>query len=233
MLRIADPIILNIPVIENNDDIVNIETYPEIKSNAWHEIPILNFRHQHHTYVRKTVAEMLVDAQSRMPAGWHIKLIEGHRSEALQQRLFDFLHAQRQKDYPHLSEAELFDITTEVVSPVTNQDGSKNVFPHGTGAAVDIKLVDNDGHEIELGPFPEEDNTIDPHSFHTHANNVPTEQKEKRAFLCQLMSEVGFVNYPFEWWHYSFGDRYWAYHRNHDFALYDLIEPRKGGDSLF
>jgi D-alanyl-D-alanine dipeptidase len=24
------------------------------------------------------------------------------------------------------------------------------------------------------------------------------------------MTEAGFVNYPLEWWHWSYGDKYWA-----------------------
>jgi D-alanyl-D-alanine dipeptidase len=24
------------------------------------------------------------------------------------------------------------------------------------------------------------------------------------------MESTGFVNYGYEWWHYSYGDRYWA-----------------------
>ena len=25
------------------------------------------------------------------------------------------------------------------------------------------------------------------------------------------MTATGFVNYPSEWWHWSYGDRYWAF----------------------
>jgi hypothetical protein len=28
------------------------------------------------------------------------------------------------------------------------------------------------------------------------------------------------INYPTEWWHYSYGDRYWAYHQNQPHAIY-------------
>ncbi|WP_326954540.1 M15 family metallopeptidase [Amycolatopsis sp. NBC_01286] len=28
--------------------------------------------------------------------------------------------------------------------------------------------------------------------------------------LIGAMSAGGFVNYPSEWWHWSYGDRYWA-----------------------
>jgi len=31
-----------------------------------------------------------------------------------------------------------------------------------------------------------------------------------RKVLLDVMKKNGFVNYPGEWWHYSFGDRMWA-----------------------
>ena len=32
----------------------------------------------------------------------------------------------------------------------------------------------------------------------------------RRELLINIMTKVGFVNYPLEWWHWSYGDRYWA-----------------------
>jgi len=34
--------------------------------------------------------------------------------------------------------------------------------------------------------------------------------RANRQLLCQVLSSVGLVNYPTEWWHWSYGDRYWA-----------------------
>jgi hypothetical protein len=33
---------------------------------------------------------------------------------------------------------------------------------------------------------------------------------ETRSQIAALLG-AGFVNYPPEWWHWSFGDKYWAY----------------------
>jgi D-alanyl-D-alanine dipeptidase len=38
--------------------------------------------------------------------------------------------------------------------------------------------------------------------------------------LVTAMTSVGFVNYAHEWWHYSYGDRYWAYATD-SAAIYD------------
>jgi len=37
------------------------------------------------------------------------------------------------------------------------------------------------------------------------------------------MEDQGFVNYPYEWWHYSYGDKYWGYVKNKT-AIYDTVE---------
>ncbi|MCZ0970531.1 hypothetical protein O1L55_01370 [Streptomyces albulus] len=31
-----------------------------------------------------------------------------------------------------------------------------------------------------------------------------------RALLGRALGGAGFVNYPSEWWHWSYGDRYWG-----------------------
>ncbi len=41
--------------------------------------------------------------------------------------------------------------------------------------------------------------------------------------MSAILSEAGFVNYPTEYWHWSYGDRYWAYMKKKPYALYGLI----------
>jgi hypothetical protein len=42
---------------------------------------------------------------------------------------------------------------------------------------------------------------------------------------------VGFVNYPTEWWHWSYGDRYWALATGAPAACYGPVN-RPGGGGL-
>jgi hypothetical protein len=35
-------------------------------------------------------------------------------------------------------------------------------------------------------------------------------QRANRRRLADALTAVGFVNYPEEWWHFSYGDRLWA-----------------------
>lgn len=38
--------------------------------------------------------------------------------------------------------------------------------------------------------------------------------------LNAALTAAGLVNYPTEWWHWSYGDRYWALATGADHALY-------------
>ena len=45
--------------------------------------------------------------------------------------------------------------------------------------------------------------------------------------LLSAASKVGLVNYGYEWWHYSYGDRAWAYVEKNEKAIYGLIDKDK------
>jgi D-alanyl-D-alanine dipeptidase len=42
------------------------------------------------------------------------------------------------------------------------------------------------------------------------------------------MEAEGFANYVREWWHYSHGDRYWAWRTGADKAMYGPVERTRG-----
>ncbi|WP_338682009.1 M15 family metallopeptidase [Streptomyces acidiscabies] len=44
--------------------------------------------------------------------------------------------------------------------------------------------------------------------------------RENRRVLGEALSTAGLVNYPTEWWHWSYGDRYWALVTGAPTALY-------------
>lgn len=50
------------------------------------------------------------------------------------------------------------------------------------------------------------------------------------AVLGTALASAGLVNYPSEWWHWSYGDRYWALATGTSSALYGPCPlPRQGG----
>ncbi|MAZ44399.1 MAG: D-alanyl-D-alanine dipeptidase [Legionellales bacterium] len=228
-LKIAAPEVLDIPIVESGEKLVDMRQNPFILTDNRYHVACLNTYSEEHGYVRETVAKMLEAAQLKMPNGWQLKLIEGFRSSRLQSLLFDTVFKYQAESQPELTEDQIFDRCLEMVSPIINADGSNNVPPHCTGAAVDIKVFDKNGIEVNLGQFPEEDLSLPPESFRTYSKTVPEEQQFNRALLCELMESVGFVNYPYEWWHFSYGDRYWAYSKQIPKALYSAQHERNEG----
>lgn len=107
--------------------------------------------------------------------------------------------------------------TTKHVSPFID-----NIPTHGTGAAIDITLFemkDDKDVLIDMGMF----DTI--HGYNpeqeTFSENTTEQQRNNRLILLNAATKSGLVNYGFEWWHYSYGDKAWGYVKKQN-AIYDL-----------
>ena len=57
----------------------------------------------------------------------------------------------------------------------------------------------------------------------TDSQKISPEAQTNRKIMGDVLTKVGFVNYPTEYWHWSYGDRYWAYHKKEPYALYRSI----------
>ncbi len=103
-----------------------------------------------------------------------------------------------------------------------------DIAPHSTGAAVDLTLADADGRELDLGTPMNADPEESAGACYTDAPGISEEARAHRKLLGSVLTAAGLVNYPTEWWHWSFGDRYWALSGGHATALYGPkeITPR-------
>jgi len=88
---------------------------------------------------------------------------------------------------------------------------------HLTGGAVDVTLCVADGPEVWMGS--EVGDTGDP-SCALRSDALGPEERLRRQFLAEVLSEVGFVNDPRAWWHWSYGDSFWACATDADHAKY-------------
>jgi D-alanyl-D-alanine dipeptidase len=103
-------------------------------------------------------------------------------------------------------------VASEFVAPPTERP------PHSTGGAVDITLLNRNGR-LDLGcPI----NWSGPESRTNAAVGVAAERA--RSVLVDACASAGLVNYPYEWWHWSYGDPYWAVVTGHAAAVYDAID---------
>jgi zinc D-Ala-D-Ala dipeptidase len=153
--------------------------------------------------VRASLALRLGEAQRLLPDGLHLRVIEGFRPQVSQRRIIEAYAGRLRADHPGLTGFELERLTSRYVAPL-------DVAPHVAGAAVDVTLVDQTGRELDLGcpldATPEESDG----RCYLSAPGLSAEATANRALLALVLGAVGLVNYPTEWWHWSYGDRYWA-----------------------
>lgn len=214
---IADPRVIAIPIQENGDMFIDLINQNELTYGPSPEIP----NNTDYTKMRKTVYKKILTAQSLLPKGIRFCIYEGYRSLTLQKMLFDNRYDIVRNHYPNWSLEQIFVETTRLVSPVINLDGTKNIPAHSTGGAFDIYLIDEHGQPLDMGIHPKnwmenEDGTIS----QTNSTIISSEAKANRAIMNKVLEAVEFVNYPTEYWHWSYGDRYWAYQLGRPYALY-------------
>lgn len=221
IVLIADPAVLAIPIHENHEPLIDLIQQKEIVYGP----PPIVANNTNYTKMRKTVYDKLKEAQTLLPKGLKFCLYEGYRSLELQQSIFDERYkALRQAD-PTASHEQIFKESTKFVSPVINLDGSKNIPPHSTGAAIDVYLVDDKGKVVDMG-IHLDDTYQDLKGIYcqTDSDVISSQAKAYRKIMNHALQSVGFINYPTEYWHWSYGDRYWAHQTQQQNAIYDSVK---------
>lgn len=171
-------------------------------------------------YVRKEVYDMLLEAQKLLPKGIKIRVLDAWRPFALQEELYKKYSKKLIKEYNLEEKSE--NEKKEVICSFVSEPLRNKLLPpvHTTGGSVDVTLVDFNGNELDMGcgfdSFSERANT----NYFESQNDENI--KNNRRLLYNAMISAGFTNLPSEWWHYDFGDRFWAYYKNSD-AIYEGV----------
>ncbi|WP_434599598.1 M15 family metallopeptidase [Streptomyces sp. A5-4] len=164
-------------------------------------------------FLREGVLGRLVKAQASLPRGLRLLFVEGYRPLSLQRHYFEEYADELRTAHPEWSPEQVAASASRYVSP-------PHIAPHSAGAAVDLTLADADGHELELGTPMNASPEDSAGACYTAADGIGDEARARREILGAALTAAGLVNYPTEWWHWSFGDRYWALATGTDAALY-------------
>lgn len=207
MILLSDPQVINIAVQDCGEPLAEIASIPEIVLDP-------RERDEAGAYGRARIGvlERLCSASETLPDGIRFLVVEGHRSASEQARRFA-LRQDRLGRSGITDPVELRHRVSAFVSPV-------EVAPHCAGAALDLTLVDADGAELDMGGAVNGHRTGDVKHCPLNASGLSAQALRNRDFLARAMSGVGFINYPTEWWHWSYGDRYWALITKADSAIY-------------
>ncbi|MET9631596.1 M15 family metallopeptidase [Lentzea sp. NPDC006480] len=196
-ILLADPVVRAVRVLDNGDPLVPLMFAPGV-------------------LVRRGLALRLADARDALPSGVDLRVVEGHRSSADQNAIIERYTDELRELHPAADAVELDRLSSRFVAPLA-------VAPHVAGAAVDLTLVDERGDDLWMGT--EIDDTPEQSDGRCFFSaEVDAEARRNRTILADALSGAGLVNYPTEWWHWSYGDRYWALLTSADHALYGPVE---------
>ncbi len=196
-ILLADPVVRAVRVLDNGDPLVPLMFAPDV-------------------LVRQGLALRLVDARDALPSGVDLKVVEGHRGISDQNAIIEQYTDELRELHPSADAVELDRLSSRFVAPLA-------VAPHVAGAAVDLTLVDAHGDELWMGTEIDATPEQSEGACFFHAE-VDARARRNRAILADALSGAGLVNYPTEWWHWSYGDRYWALMTRAGHALYGPVE---------
>ena len=204
-ILLADPRVAAVPVRDTGVPLIRL---PELFGPA-------------RALVRADLGDRLRVAQRELPGGITLRVVEGHRTVHSQQGVIAAYEAELLAERPGLAGPELARLTSRFVAPV-------EVAPHVAGAAVDLTLTGPDGDDLDLGTAIDATPEASGGACYFAASGISATARANRELLARVLTGAGLVNYPTEWWHWSYGDRYWALMTGAPAALHGPVEDRQG-----
>ncbi|MFE0189577.1 nitrilase-related carbon-nitrogen hydrolase [Streptomyces sp. NPDC058989] len=209
----ADPAVAAIGVEECGEPLVDVRTAAPALLAAADQLDERGAS----AHLRQGVLRRLLAAQESLPAGLRLQLVEGYRPPELQRRYFEGYAQELRAAQPGWDAERIHRAASRYVSP-------PDIAPHSAGGAVDVTLVTADGQGVDMGTpidaSPEESDG----ACYTSAPDLTPAARTNRRILASALRAAGLVNYPTEWWHWSYGDRYWALATGAEHALYGPVE---------
>lgn len=219
--KIADEAIKRIPIKESDEPLVNIRkrnnpriqmmpnaSKPFASPDQNSGLPSAPFvRNSLYNKLEKLIIELdeLAPEFEYAPEQINIRVFEGLRDIDTQTKLFEAKVKEVQAANPSFTQEQVVAEASKWISPVQN-----NVPAHSTGGAVDFRLYDTkDSKYLDMGNFGAiwGQNNAAP----TFSSEITDEQIANRLLLLLASSRSGLINYPYEYWHFSTGDRYAVY----------------------
>jgi zinc D-Ala-D-Ala dipeptidase len=209
---ICDPAVRGVAVLESGEPLTTLrDAGPRVLVDnsgryAAHGSPLFHL-------VRAGVRSRLLQAAARLPAGVGLLVLEGYRPPSHQSVLFERYCRRFAAEHPYARTEQVERMTARFVAPL-------DVAGHPAGAAVDLTLCNAQGQPLDMGTAP---NQAVPASA-LDAQGIDIGARARRQLLAEALASQGFINYPSEWWHWSYGDRYWAFASRAPAAFYGAVD---------
>ncbi len=220
----------SIPVEECGEELVPTSLVPE-KILLWPQYYIHGVGGAiPECYVRRSVLPRLLSAAALLPAGCRLAVVDAWRSRTVQITLFQSFRSELRERMPLLDDKEISSLAAQFVAPPSAMED--NPFPHITGGAVDLSIVNESGMFLPMGAAFDETSKRSATAYYEEKlasrdkmSREDTEALTNRRLLYGVMTAAGFTNYPEQWWHYDYGNQSWAYLKQEGAALYGPCRP--------
>ena len=165
--------------------------------------------------VRKTVLEKIIKANEwlkRKNANYQLIIVDAYRSPEIQEKRF-------QEIYDRIAPQMQTKTELEILEECHKQIAVPSVAGHPTGGAVDVLIFDSDTQKfLDFGTGYCDWNAE--RKLFYDSPEVSKLVRQNRRILRNAMLKQGFLQYMAEWWHFSYGDKEWAFANKKQKALY-------------
>jgi len=205
--------LINVPSKECNEPLIKIVNIP---NGYLPEMQDMKRVTGNDILVRKDVYNRLLKAQRtllKINQNYSLYVVYGYRSLKIQiLRFLKRLAIVNQKYYAN---------PVDLYESVHRSVAVPSVAGHPTGGAVDLYIIDNrTGKQIDFGSPIYDYSTL---KYYVFSGEITNKQKGDRMILRKVMMGAGFAPFDGEWWHFSYGDREWAFYYKKPCAIYNQI----------
>jgi D-alanyl-D-alanine dipeptidase len=172
-------------------------------------------------FVRQTVAEMLKTAQSYLPSGTTFIIRDAWRPQHVQKEILQEFTRRFEKQHPNWSAERIAQEVGKYAAPAEGPE----VSGHLTGGAIDVRLI----HKGRRLPMRSKKLSYQENAK-TEQPKLPKPLQRNRQVMYDALTKAGFSNYPEEFWHWSYGDIWWAKRNHKPHALYGIITKVESGE---
>jgi D-alanyl-D-alanine dipeptidase len=165
--------------------------------------------------VRATVYEKLKKVAQKLKEhneNYKLIVVFGFRDMKLQEKYFYEIYDEVKDDFDN--ELEMYEYIHEKIAV-------PEVAGHPTGGAVDVAICDLQNEKII--DFGSRILDWDTTKSYYYSEDIFDKAISNRKLLRKLMLSENFAPYDGEWWHFSYGDREWAFYYNQPEALYKQV----------
>ncbi|HEY5588760.1 MAG TPA: M15 family metallopeptidase [Candidatus Paceibacterota bacterium] len=170
-------------------------------------------------WVRESVAvklQFIANSIHEFRPTWRLKITYGYKHPEVQQLIFERRKEELRVKIKNVSEPFLIELTNKITAyPET--------AGHPTGGAIDVTITTPDG-DLDMGTKVSD--CSDTKKIRTYDESLTTEQEDNRKILHFYMVAQDFAPYYGEWWHFSYGDKEWAFFWNYPNAIYGQLDFR-------